>query len=163
MRCLRIGSMILEAAITMPLFVIIVFVIIQMSFVWVAKEVTHYAAYCGARAALVYNPADYAPSRDYGVVKKAAMTPLSWISWSLNASSDWSNFKIGWTDVPLNENGRELAHVTGKALAETHFDAAFSSPLMRAFETARIILSHNTASSPDLPITIDERSNISFG
>ncbi|MBR6458835.1 MAG: histidine phosphatase family protein [Actinomycetaceae bacterium] len=70
----------------------------------------------------------------------------------------------GWTDVPLNENGRELAHVTGKALAETHFDAAFSSPLMRAFETARIILSHNTASSPDLPITIDERlKEINFG
>ena len=77
MRRRRTGSMILDAAITMPLFVIIVFVIIQMSFVWVAKEVTHYAAYCGARAALVYNPADYAPSRDYGVVKQAAMTPLT--------------------------------------------------------------------------------------
>ena len=93
------GSMLLEAAITMPLYVILVFVIIQMSFVWVAKEVTHYAAYCGARAALVYNPVDYAPSRDYGVVKKAAMTPLSWISWSLNAPGDWNNFRIGWTEV----------------------------------------------------------------
>lgn len=106
------GSMLLEAAVTMPLFVILVFVIIQMSFVWVAKEVTHYAAYCGARAALVYNPADYAPSRDYGVVKKAAMTPLSWISWSLNAPSDWTNFKIGWTDVPLSSYVRSQTHVS---------------------------------------------------
>lgn len=106
------GSMLLEAVITMPLFVILVFVIIQMSFVWVAKEVTHYAAYCGARAALVYNPVDYAPSRDYGVVKKAAMTPLSWISWSLNALGDWGNFKIGWTDVPLSSYVRNQTHVS---------------------------------------------------
>ncbi|MBR5950424.1 MAG: histidine phosphatase family protein, partial [Actinomycetaceae bacterium] len=70
----------------------------------------------------------------------------------------------GWTDVPLNENGLELAHVTGKALADTRFDAAFSSPLIRAHETARIILSHNTASTPGLPITIDERiKEINFG
>lgn len=70
----------------------------------------------------------------------------------------------GWTDVPLNENGLKLAHVTGKALATTHFDAAFSSPLIRAKETARIILSHNTTGSTDLPITIDERlKEINFG
>lgn len=70
----------------------------------------------------------------------------------------------GWTDVPLNENGIELAHITGKALATTHFDAAFSSPLIRANATARIILSHNTAGGTDLPITIDERlKEINFG
>lgn len=70
----------------------------------------------------------------------------------------------GWTDVPLNKNGIELAHITGKALADTHFDAAFSSPLMRARETARIILSHNTAGSATLDITIDERlKEINFG
>ena len=135
------GSMILEAAITMPLFVIIVFVIIQMSFVWVAKEVTHYAAYCGARAALVYNPADYAPSRDYGVVKQAAMTPLSWISWSLNAPGDWGNFKIGWTDVPLSSYVRTQTHVEVeeyKVIGETNRQNAANFPIEAQFPAVTV-------------------------
>lgn len=144
MRRRRTGSMILEAAITMPLFVIIVFVIIQMSFVWVAKEVTHYAAYCGARAALVYNPADYAPSRDYGVVKKAAMTPLSWISWSLNAPSDWSNFKIGLTDVPLSSYVRSQTHVEVeeyKVIGETDRQRAANVPIEAQFPAVTVTVS----------------------
>ena len=46
----------------------------------------------------------------------------------------------GWSDFELNDNGRELAEVTGKALQGIHFDACISSPLVRAKETARIIL-----------------------
>ena len=53
------GSMMMEAVLVLPIFVLIVFFIIQMTFVWTAKQMTYYAAYCGARAALVYNPADY--------------------------------------------------------------------------------------------------------
>ena len=46
----------------------------------------------------------------------------------------------GTTDIPLNENGRRLAGLTARALKDVPFDAAFSSPLARAYETAQIML-----------------------
>ena len=88
---------------------------------------TYYAAYCGARAALVYNPSDYkAEQQDdgswktngfvrEGVVHEAACTVLSWISWSLagqdigglgiaHMANDLLNFRIGLYGVPLSSN-----------------------------------------------------------
>ena len=38
------GSILLETALTLPLFVALVFFLVQMSFVWIAKETTFYAA-----------------------------------------------------------------------------------------------------------------------
>lgn len=47
----------------------------------------------------------------------------------------------GQSDVPLNAFGRELAEETARALEREGvvFDRAFSSPLSRALETARIL------------------------
>lgn len=61
----------------------------------------------------------------------------------------------GWSDDPLNENGRNLAIETGKAMTDIKFDAAFSSPLCRAFETARLVL--DNSGNADVEITTDER------
>ncbi|MBP5301236.1 MAG: pilus assembly protein, partial [Victivallales bacterium] len=93
------GSVAMEAVLVLPIFVIIVFVILQISLVWGAKQLVAYAAYCGARAALVYNPADYDAKKQKdghwatpslatggsqrGVVHFASCTALSWVSWSL--------------------------------------------------------------------------------
>ncbi len=62
----------------------------------------------------------------------------------------------GWINDPLNEMGIKLAEETGKGMnAEgIKFDAAFSSPLVRAKETAEIIL--NELGS-DINIQTDER------
>lgn len=46
----------------------------------------------------------------------------------------------GLEDGPLNENGIKLAEITGKKLSGTKFDAAYSSPLSRAAQTAGIVL-----------------------
>lgn len=46
----------------------------------------------------------------------------------------------GHTDIELNAYGRELAHITAKALEDVDFDVSFTSPLKRAKETAEIIL-----------------------
>ena len=46
----------------------------------------------------------------------------------------------GRTDVPLSEEGRRSALAAGAALGNVSFDAAFSSPLQRARETAELIL-----------------------
>ena len=42
----------------------------------------------------------------------------------------------GSSDSPLSARGREEARRTGEALSGIRFDAAFSSPMGRAWETA---------------------------
>ncbi len=61
----------------------------------------------------------------------------------------------GWMDELLNENGRELAIITARALSDIKFDVAISSPLSRAYETAEIILRKNKKDIP--PIQTDDR------
>lgn len=46
----------------------------------------------------------------------------------------------GHTDIELNDYGRKLADITGKALSDVKFDYVFTSPLKRAKETASIII-----------------------
>ncbi len=133
------GSIMLETVLVLPIFVLIVFFLIQITFVWTAKQMTYYAAYCGARAALVYNPQDYhAEKQDdgswqtngfirKGVVHHAACTVLSWISWSLGGYdlsqghglvfledkgiNELLNFRIGNYAVPLSSNIRNQVAV----------------------------------------------------
>lgn len=69
----------------------------------------------------------------------------------------------GWINEPLNENGRELAAVTGRAMKEEgiRFDACISSPLRRARETVEIVLRE---SGCDIPVSFDDRiREIHFG
>ena len=87
------GSMMMEAVLVLPIFVLIIFFIIQISLVWVAKELTYYAAFCSARAAMVYNPADYD-----SMATAAAKTVLSWMSFS--NPNGGKNMKIGDYEVP---------------------------------------------------------------
>ena len=65
----------------------------------------------------------------------------------------------GMADVSLNENGIELAKITGEALRDIPFDFVISSPLTRALETARCLLGDRK-----IPLYTDERiREISFG
>lgn len=49
-------------------------------------------------------------------------------------------FKIqGRADIPLNETGRRQASITAEYLQNEHWDKIYSSPLIRAMETAQII------------------------
>ena len=52
-----------------------------------------------------------------------------------NAEGVWQ----GQLDYPLSEEGRRQAALAGRALARAPYDAIYSSPLARAFETAEII------------------------
>lgn len=58
-----------------------------------------------------------------------------------HGETDWNAAGIlqGWSDVPLNEAGRAQAHRLATGLATCGFVAVWSSPLLRALETARII------------------------
>ena len=60
----------------------------------------------------------------------------------------------GWTNDPLNANGRKLAVITGQGMRGIKFDYCISSPLIRARETAEIILKE---SGNDIPIQVEDR------
>ncbi len=58
-----------------------------------------------------------------------------------HGETEWNVKKIiqGHTDIPLNAKGELQARSLGKLLAGIQFDAAFSSDLLRAKQTAEII------------------------
>ena len=65
----------------------------------------------------------------------------------------------GCVDIELNEKGREAAGEFGKKLDDVQFDVIYSSPLIRAYETACLIRGHR-----NIPIIRDARlREISFG
>lgn len=65
----------------------------------------------------------------------------------------------GNIDIELNENGRALAAELGQTLTEVHFDRIYSSPLIRAYETACLIRGDR-----HIPIIRDDRlREIGFG
>lgn len=78
-----------------------------------------------------------------------------------HGETDWNTKKLlqGMTNIPLNENGREVARETAEGLKDVPFDVIYTSPLMRARETAEIIRGDRK-----IPIIEDDRlKEISFG
>jgi probable phosphoglycerate mutase len=71
-----------------------------------------------------------------------------------HGQTDWNVRKKiqGRTDIPLNEAGRAMAVAAGKEYADINFDVCYSSPLVRARETAELVLAGR-----DVPIITDDR------
>ena len=57
----------------------------------------------------------------------------------------------GRLDEPLDEKGKELAAITGRAMKGIRFDRCISSPLKRASQTAEIILRESAQARERLP------------
>jgi broad specificity phosphatase PhoE len=57
-----------------------------------------------------------------------------------HGETEWtlSGQHTGSTDIPLTENGREVARRLGDKLRELHFAAVWSSPMSRSLDTARL-------------------------
>ena len=68
--------------------------------------------------------------------------------------TDWNDVHRlqGQTDVPLNENGRAMATEASERYRDVHFDICYCSPLIRAKETADLLLKRR-----DVPIEYDDR------
>lgn len=78
-----------------------------------------------------------------------------------HGETDWNKEKKlqGSIDIPLNDNGRKKAEIAKNALRNVDFGEIYSSPLMRAYETADIIRA-------DRPVSIkteEDITEISFG
>ncbi len=78
-----------------------------------------------------------------------------------HGKTDWNvRHKLqGRTDVPLNEEGRQMAEAARAEYLNVHFDICFCSPLVRARETAEILLKGR-----NIPILTDDRlAEMGFG
>lgn len=78
-----------------------------------------------------------------------------------HGETEWNTVKRmqGQTDIPLNENGINLAKEVGKYMKDIHFDYIISSPLGRAITTAKLI-----TEGRNIPFKTDDRLiEMSFG
>jgi broad specificity phosphatase PhoE len=77
-----------------------------------------------------------------------------------HGQTDWNiDFRLqGITDTVLNETGIAQAHTVGEHLISTAWDAVLTSPLTRAFETARIVTSVANLPDPRIEPKLLERS-----
>lgn len=78
-----------------------------------------------------------------------------------HGETDWNKEKKiqGHTDIPLNEYGRHLAEETAEGMKDILIDLCFTSPLLRAKETAQIVLGDR-----EIPVIEEPRiMEIGFG
>lgn len=78
-----------------------------------------------------------------------------------HGKTDWNvDYRLqGRTDIPLNDDGRQMARDAAQKYADVHFDVCYCSPLIRAQETAKLLLENR-----DVPIVTDNRLiEMSFG
>lgn len=78
-----------------------------------------------------------------------------------HGETDWNKARRvqGHSDILLNEYGKYLARETAVGLADVRFDLAYTSPLMRARETAELILD-----GKQVPIVVHEKiKELGFG
>ena len=71
-----------------------------------------------------------------------------------HGKTDWNaELRLqGRTDIPLNEEGRNMAKKAHDEYLNIHFDECYTSPLIRAKETAKILMEGR-----DVPIYEDNR------
>ena len=75
--------------------------------------------------------------------------------------TDWNNKRLlqGRTDIPLNDEGREMAIAAREIYKNVNIDICYCSPLGRARETAELFLAGR-----DIPVICDDRLvEMSFG
>ncbi len=77
-----------------------------------------------------------------------------------HGETDWNKRGIlqGWLDVPINDHGREQAQQMALALYDAGIDVVWSSPLVRALETATIIANTLQVVRPSVHDGLKERN-----
>ena len=77
-----------------------------------------------------------------------------------HGETDWNVAGVlqGWLDVPLNDKGRRQAYQMLAGLAQVGFSKVYSSPLVRARETAEIITRSLRLAPPEIHDGLKERN-----
>ena len=124
------GTALMECALVMPLLVFLIFMLIQLSLVCMARQVVHYAAYSAARATLVYHPNDYGGMigenfvfyEKFGVAYQAACQALAWVG---QVGGGDAKFSIpDWGEIPASGYIRDQVSIDGLNSAMLSADQA---------------------------------------
>ena len=94
------GSMLIEAAVCIPVVLVMILGTMQIAHIWFARQVVQYAAYSSARVLLSTPDQDHEKAvKPNGAAWKAAANVCSWIALSQPQGSE--EFQIpGWGKVP---------------------------------------------------------------
>lgn len=84
---------------------------------------------------------------------------MSYLVLVRHGKSEWNErgWWTGWRDIPLSPAGFEEARKTGEELKDIHFDAAYTSVLIRAKQTLEEIL--KVIDQPNIPVASDKALN----
>lgn len=87
-------------------------------------------------------------TRPIGVFDEAFLTGIDGVTEVLLIRHAQQEYDPEWTvgeliDPPLSEQGRQQSRLLGEALSTVHLSAIFSSPLVRALDTARSVHQHH--------------------
>ena len=71
----RVGSVLMEFLLVFPIILLLVSMLLQFGQIWIARQITAYAAYCATRATLCVKPGE----QEADAARAAAMTACSWM------------------------------------------------------------------------------------
>ncbi len=88
------------------------------------------------------------------------MSVPTYICVTRHGETDWNSAGIlqGWTDVPINDQGRRQAYELVGNFAHSKFSKIYSSPLIRSLETAEIIARSLRLDPPECHEGLKERN-----
>ena len=90
----RSGSVLMETVLVLPVLFLFIVGILQFAHIWMAKQMTAYAAYAAARAMMVVPP-----SEQQAAAENAARMVLSWISLADEGDSKPGVSVPGWGKI----------------------------------------------------------------
>jgi len=96
------GSIMVETVLAMPVLLVLITAAIQISHIWMARHIVHYAAFCAARAALVCEAGESVPAAEGESApgaERAAELATAWIVKGNRPNEQALNIP-GWGDIP---------------------------------------------------------------
>lgn len=90
----------------------------------------------------------------------STVVPAAYVCVARHGETDWNVAGIlqGWTDVPLNDRGRQQAYELVAGFGGAGFTKIYSSPLIRSRESAEIIARSLRLAPPDCHDGLKERN-----
>ena len=125
----RRGSVMLECVLAFPLILTLMLGCMQIAHIWVAREVTVYAAYCAARATLVCKDSEYKDA-----AQQAAEQVCAWVIIG-QAEGEEEKMIPGWGAIPGSGAVRRKVKATVQPIgqwntsATVKFDFALLLPI----------------------------------
>ena len=101
------GSLLVEFVFAMPLLFILIMGVVQLAQIWTARMVTHYAAFCAARATLVANDTEHRQK-----ALDAAKQVCAWMAFDDDGANRGN--VPGWGNIPHSAGLDKRVRVTVK-------------------------------------------------